>query len=855
MNDLVFDKEGRDKLVSGITKLSKAVKSTLGPRGKTVLIESQMHTHGITITKDGVTVAKSINLKDPVENLAVKILKEAADRTATTAGDGPQPLYSNVLTPNGWVKIKDLQEGDVICGTDGTMQNVLGVFPKGDLEIYEVTFADGRVVECSSNHLWTVTTNYGAIKTITTEEMMSNFVSKAADNSNNYRYFVKTSPVNFYVNGFKPLDPYLVGLLIGDGSLSGSGSIELSLGLNKKHILDNLNLPEGIVANSTYCENKNYYRVKLNGKTNEGLTMFNLVEFIGLLGTKSDTKFIPKMYLYSSLEDRERLLKGLLDTDGYINKRGLFEFSTVSNQLADDFQELISSLGLSFNRRVHSRDNDENSYSNKSIHRICQLSGYKHGAKIVDIKPTGFTTEMMCIKVSNENHLYITDGYIPTHNTTTAIVLTEAMVNRGNEFITEKNNPTEVLRNVNTVVDGVIKSLEKASKKVSGKTLKDVAAISANNDRELGAIIADAYRKVGKEGIVTVENSQTDKTYSEVTNGIKIDRGYTSRLFVNDMKKEECIMDDVYVMVTDQEISNILSIENVLKPIINGQKKLLIIGPCTANVINTLAANVAHNNLKFCNIQPPQFGYKQQELMQDIALAVGAKYFSEQTGDDLSLISMDHLGMADRVIVGRDSTVLVRSESSNEAIRERVSQLWIQHNNSQRKSDRDAIKERIASLTGGVGVIYVGGGSDVEQKERKDRVDDAVCAVRSALEEGILPGGGVALFNIASDIIAYADDNMEHISNDQYTAMQIVGWAIQAPLIQIMENAGRDGYEMMSSVTDPGHGYDVKNECYGDMFAMGIIDPLKVTKNALKNAVSVATTILSTNAIVTLTRV
>jgi chaperonin GroEL len=271
-------------------------------------------------------------------------------------------------------------------------------------------------------------------------------------------------------------------------------------------------------------------------------------------------------------------------------------------------------------------------------------------------------------------------------------------------------------------------------------------------------------------------------------------------------------------------------------------------------VINTLAANVAHNNLKFCNIQPPQFGYKQQELMQDIALAVGAKYFSEQTGDDLSLITIDHLGKADRVIVGRDSTVLVRSENSNEAIRERVEQLWIQHNNSTRKNERDALKERIASLTGGVGVIYVGGGSDVEQKERYDRVDDAVCAVRSALEEGILPGGGVALFNIASDIIAYADESMEHISHDQYTAMQIVGWAIQSPLLQIMDNAGKDGYEVMSSVNDQGHGYDVKNECYGDMFGMGIIDPLKVTKNALKNAVSVATTILSTNAIITLTR-
>lgn len=525
-NELYFNEQGRQKLVDGITKISSAVKSTLGPRGKTVLIESQNHVHGITVTKDGVTVAKSITLEDPVENLAVRMMKEAADRTATTAGDG----------------------------------------------------------------------------------------------------------------------------------------------------------------------------------------------------------------------------------------------------------------------------------------------------------------------------------------TTTAIVLTEAMVNRGTEFITSKNNPTMVLREVNNIVDGVVKTLEKKAKKVKGKTLRDVASISANNDRELGDIIADAYSRVGNEGMVTVDDSQSDKTYSEVTNGIRVERGYTSRLFVNDMKKEECIMDDVYVMVTDQEVSNILSIENVLKPIVQGKKKLLIIGPCTNNVINTLAANVMQNDLKFCNIQAPQFGYKQQELMQDIAFALGATYFSEQTGDDLSLMTMEHLGRAKRVIVGRDSTVIVRNEETSEAVKERVAQLWAQHDNTERKNDRDAIKERIASLTGGVGVIYVGGGSGVEQKERKDRVDDAVCAVRSALEEGILPGGGVALYNAASDIIAYASDSMEHISDDQYTAMQIVGWALQAPLIQIMDNAGLDGHEVMTSVTEDGSGYDVKNECYGDMMAMGVIDPLKVTKSALKNAVSVATTILSTNAIVTIKR-
>jgi len=524
--DLVFDKEGRDKLINGITTISKAVKSTLGPRGKTVLIESPNHTHGITVTKDGVTVAKSIFLLDPVENLAVKMMKEAADRTATSAGDG----------------------------------------------------------------------------------------------------------------------------------------------------------------------------------------------------------------------------------------------------------------------------------------------------------------------------------------TTTSVVLTEAIVLQGQELLNDKHNVTEVIRHMNDITDVIVGRLEKRSKKVSGKTLKNVASISANNDSELGAIIANTYEQVGKDGIVTIEDSQTSETYTSVTNGIKIDRGYTSNMFINDHKKDECILDNVLVLVTDQEISNILSIEKVLKTIIQEQKKLLIIGTCSQNVINTLAANVVKNNLKLCNIIPPQFGYKRNELMSDIALAVGAKYFSESTGDDLSLMEIEDLGRADKIIVGRDNTVIVRSEVASDEINERVSQLWDAHNLSDRKGDKEFIKQRIASLTGGIGVIYVGGNSDLEQKERKDRVDDAVCAVRSALEEGILPGGGLALFSESYSIIADADDTIDDISANKYVAMHIMARAIQSPLLQIMTNAGLDGYEVMELAFAKDWGYDVKNEEYGDMYKMGIIDPLKVTKNALKNAVSVATTILSTNAIITITR-
>jgi chaperonin GroEL len=435
--------------------------------------------------------------------------------------------------------------------------------------------------------------------------------------------------------------------------------------------------------------------------------------------------------------------------------------------------------------------------------------------------------------------------------TTTAIVLTEALVINGLNLINEGYNRTEVLRALSDITTKVVDKLVKKSKKVSNAMLSDVATISANNDKEIGKIISEVYKEVGKSGIVTVERSQTADTYAETTKGLKIERGYSSQLFINNQKKDECIFEDVMVMVADVDISNILQIENVLKPIISEGKKLLIIAPCSTNVVNTIAANVMKNNLKICTIQPPNFGYKQHELMQDIAISVGATYFSEKTGDDLSHISYADLGHASRVIVGRDSTVLVKStaKADETLIAERVAQLWDAHAMAKRKTDKDFILERIASLTGGVGVIYVGGNTDLEQKELFDRVDDAVCAVRSALEEGILAGAGKALYEInCSEFVS------EDASDEYKIASLIIQLAIESPLKQILINAGLSSEDIYSGEKKEGWGYNLKDGQMGDLIEMGVIDPLKVTRSALQNAVSVAITILSTNAIITMSR-
>jgi len=429
--------------------------------------------------------------------------------------------------------------------------------------------------------------------------------------------------------------------------------------------------------------------------------------------------------------------------------------------------------------------------------------------------------------------------------TTTAIVLTEALVKAGMKYISPDHNKTEVIRFIQDLSEQVIARLEKKSKKITKSRLLDVATISANNDKELGKIIASAYNEVGSDGIVTVERSQTDKTYAEVTTGIRMDRGYSSNLFINNHKKDECVLEDVRVLVCDHEVNNVLQIQTVLEPIIKGGLKLLIIAPCSGNVVNTLAANVARNGLQLCAVPPPSFGFRQHELMQDIALAVGAKYFSEKTGDDLSLINLGDLGHADKAIVGKESAVLIKSNQVTDEISTRIEQLKEQQSSTKNKGERDFINSRIASLAGGIGCIYVGGVSDIEQKEKFDRVDDAVCAVRSALQEGILPGGGLALYN---EGMSLGDFPISGKNKD--AAIVILQHTLSAPAVQILENAGKPS-SLLHNAKNDSWGYDVKNECSGDMYEMGIIDPLKVTKHALRNAVSVATTILSTNAIVT----
>ena len=424
--------------------------------------------------------------------------------------------------------------------------------------------------------------------------------------------------------------------------------------------------------------------------------------------------------------------------------------------------------------------------------------------------------------------------------TTTSMVLAQAIIHAATGVLTAEDNVTQVLRDVQEAAVKVAEALTEMSTEIKPEDLVDVATISANGDKEIGKIIADAYNQVGLSGVVTVGASETEDTYAEVVSGMKIDRGFASKYFVTDHKKQEVVLDKPYILVTDQPITNLNDILPILEFIHQGRHSLLIIGELDENSLNSLNVNKIKSGLKICTIIPPSFGYKRHQIMQDIALATGAKYFSEQTGDNLMMASIDDCGQAGKVVSGRFNTIIFDAAGAGE---ERVQELQEQMLEETQAVEKEFLKERIANLGGGVAIIKVGAHSDIEQKEKKDRVDDAVCAVKAALEEGILPGGGVALKDIAANL---------EVNNKGTEILQL---AMLAPMIKILSNAGIsvDGsdFDENKQLSKEGVGINVSNGATCHMMSVGIIDPTKVTKEAIKNAVSVATTLLSTETVIT----
>jgi chaperonin GroEL len=430
--------------------------------------------------------------------------------------------------------------------------------------------------------------------------------------------------------------------------------------------------------------------------------------------------------------------------------------------------------------------------------------------------------------------------------TTTATILAQSIVNEGLKNVTAGANPMDLKRGVDKAVSAVVENLNKSAKTVgnSSEKIQQIASISANNDNVIGDLITEAFEKVGKEGVITVEEAKGTDTYVDVVEGMQFDRGYLSPYFVTNSEKMESDLESPYILLYDKKISAMKDLLPVLEPVAQSGKPLLVIAEdVDGEALATLVVNKLRGALKIAAVKAPGFGDRRKAMLEDIAILTGGTVISEERGFNIENTTIDMLGSADRVTIDKDNTTIVNGAGDKKAIEDRVNQIKTQIETTSSDYDKEKLQERLAKLAGGVAVLYVGAASEVEMKEKKDRVDDALHATRAAVEEGIVAGGGVALIR-ARNVL----DKIKATNDDELTGIQIISRALEAPVRTIVANAGGEGSVVVAKIIEgkDGFGYDAKSEQYVDLFDAGIIDPKKVTRVALENAASVAGMILTT---------
>ncbi|MGL6127526.1 chaperonin GroL [Chryseobacterium artocarpi] len=435
--------------------------------------------------------------------------------------------------------------------------------------------------------------------------------------------------------------------------------------------------------------------------------------------------------------------------------------------------------------------------------------------------------------------------------TTTATVLAQAIVREGLKNVAAGANPMDLKRGIDKAVTSVVANLKSQSQEVgdSSEKIKQVASISANNDDTIGTLIAEAFGKVGKEGVITVEEAKGTDTTVDVVEGMQFDRGYQSPYFVTNPEKMLAELENPYILLVEKKISSMKELLPVLEPIAQGGKSLLIISEeVEGEALATLVVNKLRGSLKIAAVKAPGFGDRRKAMLEDIAILTGGQVISEEQGFTMENISLDMLGTAEKVTIDKDNTTVVNGGGDEAKIKGRVAQIKAQMETTTSDYDREKLQERLAKLAGGVAVLYVGAASEVEMKEKKDRVDDALHATRAAVEEGIVAGGGVALVRAISSL-----HNLEGDNADETTGIKIVKRAIEEPLRQIVANAGGEGSVIVAKVAEGSgdFGYNAKTDEYVQMLEAGIIDPTKVTRVALENAASVSGMLLTTECVIT----
>ena len=434
--------------------------------------------------------------------------------------------------------------------------------------------------------------------------------------------------------------------------------------------------------------------------------------------------------------------------------------------------------------------------------------------------------------------------------TTTATILTQAIVNEGLKNVTAGANPMDLKRGIDKAVKAVVAYIKENAEIVDDNydKIEQVATVSANNDPEIGKLIADAMRKVSKDGVITIEESKSRDTYINVVEGMQFDRGYLSGYFVTDSDKIECVMENPYILIYDKKISNIKDFLPILQPAAESGRPLLVIAEdVDSEALTTLVVNRLRGGLKICAVKAPGFGDRRKAMLEDIAVLTGGVVISEEKGLKLEQATLEMLGTCDKVTVSKDNTTIVNGAGEKKNIADRIAQIKNELANTTSTYDKEKLQERLAKMSGGVAVLYVGANSEVEMKEKKDRVDDALCATRAAIEEGVVVGGGTTYIRSLGVLKDIKGENA-----DEQTGINIVERAIEEPLRQIVRNAGGEGAVVVQKVREGegDFGYNARKDVYEDLRVAGVIDPAKVARVALENAASIAGMFLTTECLI-----
>ncbi len=849
----VSGREVKNIILRGVNSIAKPVVGTLGAGG---IYQGHYISDGTpVILNDGVTVAQSLlPLPNIYENLIATLVLQAAQKTAMVAGDGCQDLNSRVLTPEGFKRFGDLKIGDTICGTNGTFQTVEGIYPKGVKQLYKFTFSDKRSTEACDSHLWKVINDWGKEEILTTKQIIeSNKVCvKRQNGKKKHGYYIPNTFVDFKETQPLILDPYFLGCLLGDGSLSGTGAIELSLGAKKEHVLDKLVLPSNTTYTKNWVDSKNYFRVKFKMIDPSDNTEFVTTKLkdLGLFGTNSHTKFIPEQYLYSSLETRKQILQGLLDTDGHKSKKGLYSFSSVNKKLAEQVLELFRSLGRPAVLRELIKDGKE-SYSNNTIYEVTERKGYKYGIQLISVEPTDKFVEVQCIKVSNNDSLYITEDYIVTHNTSRTIAMIQYLSNnllKEKRFWQKESNPYDLLKGLNLAVNDALAYLSRKDVKITPrlKSLWKIAYTASHGNKE----VADNIRKLYSQ--LEDWSTEIDFEKSEMLDDyIEMKKGYVIGLKSPSLNGQKKNLENPRLILCNFKLTDLGIFDyNIAKRAMTDPSPVIfIVKDYDHNIIKDLKERSKMHLVDLYLVKVDTFGPEIKKQLEDISLLSTAEIVGDEYeyNQEAVLYDMPKTRLTDasnpmpfyemkisKAVLTNDETIL-EFNTPKEVLEAHIESL--KEIEFKDKADLHNHTNRIKRLQGTTCTYYVGGNTLTEVDTKYYLVEDAVKACKSAIREGIVHGAcrtDVSLSKHLESLIPHNEN--DDIIRSYKTFIK----ALRYPL-EIMCSSTRLDYDkvLKEYLSNESVLFNFNSFEYEDKDDTNILDSLSSTKESILNAKSI----------------